>query len=269
LRSNHWRPAVLQNNARTCHLCFHLGPSSPSNHSPILLPSKPFPKQSWSFPNRGRGGSRRSSSRGCWPWRRRPPSSPRPHPPAASSSRSHPPVASSSCPHRVQGSGHGHDCSRRRIHDGGHSQSSQPEFHSIRNNACCSVQVLGGSARRGGGEQIRLPFLLGGEPQVHVPDRQRRRPARRSQGALLHLRRAGPLAAGMKLEVRVRPAGCDRPPVINNGTSVSNGKGTHGGSICVGAARRRPSSSPLATPPTAPRLELQAASALRLPSWRR
>jgi hypothetical protein len=79
------------------------------------------------------------------------------------------------------------------MHHRYHSHSSQPEFHSILNNACCSVQVLGGGARRGGGEQIRLPFLLGGEPQGHVPDRQRRRPARRSQGALLHLRRAGPL----------------------------------------------------------------------------
>jgi hypothetical protein len=42
--------AVLQNNAGTCHLCFHLGPSSPPNRSPI-------PEQSRSFPNRGRGGA--------------------------------------------------------------------------------------------------------------------------------------------------------------------------------------------------------------------
>jgi hypothetical protein len=78
----------------------------------------------------------------------------------------------------------------------------------------------------------------------------------------------GHCAAGMKLEVRVRPAGCDRPPVINNGTSVSNGKGTHGGSICVGGGSP-PIVNITPTPPTAPRLEHQAASALRLPSWRR
>jgi hypothetical protein len=103
---------VSQNNARTCHLCFHLGPS-PSNRSPIL-------EQSRSFPNRGCDGPWRSSSRGCWPCRRRPPSSPRPHPPAALSSCPHPPAASSSHPHRAQGSRHGHDCSRMRIHNGGH-----------------------------------------------------------------------------------------------------------------------------------------------------
>jgi hypothetical protein len=50
-RSKHWCAAlaVLQNNTRTCHLCFHLGPSSPLNHSPIL-------EQNRSFPNRGQSG---------------------------------------------------------------------------------------------------------------------------------------------------------------------------------------------------------------------
>jgi hypothetical protein len=77
---------------------------------------------------------------------------------------------------------------------------------------CCNIQVLGGGARRGGGDQIRLPFLLGGEPRGHVPDRQRRRPAQRRGVKVCYFicGLPGHCAAGMKLEVRVRPAGCNQ-----------------------------------------------------------
>jgi hypothetical protein len=125
---------VLQNNARTCHLCFHLGPSSPPNRSPI-------PEHSRTFPNHGHGVPWRSNSRGCWPWRWRPPSSPWPHPPAASSSRPHPPAASSSHPHRALGSRHSHDCSRMHIHNSGHP------LHDVEGLFCLVDLLDGGTIR--------------------------------------------------------------------------------------------------------------------------
>lgn len=56
-----------------------------------------------------------------------------------------------------------------------------------------SVQVLSGGARRGGGDQGRLPLMLGVEPHRRPPHRRGRRRARPPREALLHLRRAGAL----------------------------------------------------------------------------